>query len=103
MNWSSYQGSELVIFTGKGKMYNSNRPLKTLFHATFETKMCYQLWGNPKFCTLFIKVYLFFFSCSKNKFIYFVSVDDITIPSKTNRGVLKRVTEVFDCWFESGR
>ncbi|KAL9972872.1 hypothetical protein ACROYT_G019255 [Oculina patagonica] len=30
------------------------------------------------------------------------SVDHITIPSKTNRGVLKRVPEVFDCWFESG-
>ncbi|CAH3114650.1 unnamed protein product [Pocillopora meandrina] len=30
------------------------------------------------------------------------SVDDITIPSKTNRGVLRRVPEVFDCWFESG-
>ncbi|KAJ7379527.1 Isoleucine--tRNA ligase, cytoplasmic [Desmophyllum pertusum] len=29
-------------------------------------------------------------------------VDHITIPSKTNRGVLKRVSEVFDCWFESG-
>ena len=33
----------------------------------------------------------------------FYSVDNITIPSKTNRGVLKRVPEVFDCWFESGR
>ncbi|XP_031549058.1 isoleucine--tRNA ligase, cytoplasmic-like [Actinia tenebrosa] len=30
------------------------------------------------------------------------SVDDITIPSKTGRGVLRRVSEVFDCWFESG-
>ncbi|GMT23809.1 hypothetical protein PFISCL1PPCAC_15106 [Pristionchus fissidentatus] len=30
------------------------------------------------------------------------SVDHITIPSKTGRGVLKRVSEVFDCWFESG-
>ncbi|KHJ85814.1 tRNA ligase class I, partial [Oesophagostomum dentatum] len=30
------------------------------------------------------------------------SVDHLTIPSKTGRGVLKRVTEVFDCWFESG-
>ena len=29
-------------------------------------------------------------------------IDDITIPSKTGRGVLRRVTEVFDCWFESG-
>ncbi|KAF0683465.1 Aste57867_24499 [Aphanomyces stellatus] len=29
-------------------------------------------------------------------------IDDITIPSKTGRGVLRRVPEVFDCWFESG-
>lgn len=30
-------------------------------------------------------------------------IDHITIPSKTGKGVLKRVDEVFDCWFESGR
>jgi isoleucyl-tRNA synthetase len=30
------------------------------------------------------------------------SVDHITIPSKTGRGPLRRVEEVFDCWFESG-
>lgn len=29
-------------------------------------------------------------------------IDSITIPSKTGRGVLRRVDEVFDCWFESG-
>ncbi|CAE6418726.1 unnamed protein product [Rhizoctonia solani] len=29
-------------------------------------------------------------------------IDHITIPSKTGKGVLKRVEEVFDCWFESG-
>ncbi|KAL4869746.1 hypothetical protein BDV12DRAFT_71876 [Aspergillus spectabilis] len=29
-------------------------------------------------------------------------VDKITIPSKTGNGVLHRVSEVFDCWFESG-
>ncbi|VDL64293.1 unnamed protein product [Hymenolepis diminuta] len=29
-------------------------------------------------------------------------VDPITIPSKMGKGDLKRVTEVFDCWFESG-
>ena len=29
-------------------------------------------------------------------------VDKITIPSKKGKGVLKRVSEVFDCWFESG-
>jgi isoleucyl-tRNA synthetase len=30
-------------------------------------------------------------------------IDHITIPSKTGKGVLKRIDEVFDCWFESGR
>lgn len=29
-------------------------------------------------------------------------VDEITIPSALGKGQLKRVTEVFDCWFESG-
>jgi isoleucyl-tRNA synthetase len=31
------------------------------------------------------------------------TVDDITIPSKHGNGQLRRVEEVFDCWFESGR
>ena len=30
-------------------------------------------------------------------------IDHITIPSKEGKGQLKRVEEVFDCWFESGR
>ncbi|KAF8997347.1 hypothetical protein BDZ89DRAFT_1148602, partial [Hymenopellis radicata] len=30
------------------------------------------------------------------------SVDGITIPSSQGKGVLRRVEEVFDCWFESG-
>ncbi|KAJ5097467.1 Isoleucine--tRNA ligase cytoplasmic [Penicillium angulare] len=29
-------------------------------------------------------------------------VDHITIPSKKGNGVLRRTSEVFDCWFESG-
>ncbi|KAI9754234.1 MAG: isoleucine--tRNA ligase [Lichina confinis] len=29
-------------------------------------------------------------------------IDDITIPSQTGRGRLRRIEEVFDCWFESG-
>lgn len=31
------------------------------------------------------------------------SIDHITIPSKQGKGELKRIEEVFDCWFESGR
>jgi len=30
------------------------------------------------------------------------SIDHITIPSKTGRGTLTRIKQVFDCWFESG-
>lgn len=30
------------------------------------------------------------------------SIDDITIPSKEGKGDLRRIPEVFDCWFESG-
>ncbi|ROW15203.1 hypothetical protein VPNG_03056 [Cytospora leucostoma] len=29
-------------------------------------------------------------------------IDNITIPSKQGKGQLRRVDEVFDCWFESG-
>jgi isoleucyl-tRNA synthetase len=29
-------------------------------------------------------------------------IDHITIPSQTGKGVLRRVEDVFDCWFESG-
>ncbi|WRT66325.1 isoleucine-tRNA ligase [Kwoniella shivajii] len=30
------------------------------------------------------------------------SIDNITIPSQKGKGVLRRIEEVFDCWFESG-
>ncbi|XP_028681086.2 isoleucine--tRNA ligase, cytoplasmic [Erpetoichthys calabaricus] len=30
------------------------------------------------------------------------SIDELTIPSRCGKGVLHRVPEVFDCWFESG-
>lgn len=30
-------------------------------------------------------------------------IDHITIPSKKGKGNLKRIDEIFDCWFESGR
>ena len=29
-------------------------------------------------------------------------LDDIELPSAEGRGPLRRVDEVFDCWFESG-
>lgn len=30
-------------------------------------------------------------------------IDQITIPSREGKGQLKRIEEIFDCWFESGR
>ncbi|KAI7795335.1 isoleucine--tRNA ligase, cytoplasmic [Triplophysa rosa] len=30
------------------------------------------------------------------------NIDSLTIPSRCGKGQLKRVSEVFDCWFESG-
>ncbi|XP_005355232.1 isoleucine--tRNA ligase, cytoplasmic isoform X2 [Microtus ochrogaster] len=30
------------------------------------------------------------------------SIDHLTIPSRCGKGALRRVSEVFDCWFESG-
>ena len=29
-------------------------------------------------------------------------IDDLTMPDAAGTGVLRRVDEVFDCWFESG-
>ncbi|KAK1334692.1 hypothetical protein QTO34_005700 [Cnephaeus nilssonii] len=30
------------------------------------------------------------------------SIDHLTIPSRCGKGLLRRISEVFDCWFESG-
>jgi len=30
------------------------------------------------------------------------NIDHLTIPSRMGKGDLKRVEEVFDCWYESG-
>ncbi|CAG8733284.1 12809_t:CDS:10, partial [Funneliformis caledonium] len=40
--------------------------------------------------------------CDKLTDIHRDKVDHITIPSKKGNGQLRRVEEVFDCWFESG-
>ncbi len=36
------------------------------------------------------------------KNFYFFSVDQITIQSRLGKGLLRRIPQVFDCWFESG-
>ncbi|RUS23669.1 hypothetical protein BC938DRAFT_474791, partial [Jimgerdemannia flammicorona] len=40
--------------------------------------------------------------CEKLSDIHRDKIDHITIPSKHGKGVLRRIEEVFDCWFESG-
>jgi len=40
--------------------------------------------------------------CENLKDIHREYVDEIQIPSKQGKGMLKRIPEVFDCWFESG-
>lgn len=41
-------------------------------------------------------------SVSGVKDLHRESIDHITIPSQKGKGTLKRIEEVFDCWFESG-
>ena len=53
---------------------------------------------NISFLLSFLLSFLFA-SCAD---CFHFSIDHITIPSRTGRGVLRRVEEVFDCWFESG-
>ena len=40
--------------------------------------------------------------CGEIKDLHRENIDHITIPSKMGKGVLRRIPEVFDCWFESG-
>ncbi|KAI8590096.1 tRNA synthetases class I-domain-containing protein [Geranomyces variabilis] len=40
--------------------------------------------------------------CEELTDIHRDKIDHITIPSKKGKGTLRRIPEVFDCWFESG-
>ncbi|TPX62646.1 isoleucine---tRNA ligase [Powellomyces hirtus] len=40
--------------------------------------------------------------CGELTDIHRDKIDHITIPSKKGKGTLRRIPEVFDCWFESG-
>ncbi|RHZ86220.1 hypothetical protein Glove_53g30 [Diversispora epigaea] len=40
--------------------------------------------------------------CGKLTDIHRDKIDHITIPSKKGKGILRRIEEIFDCWFESG-
>ena len=70
-------------------------------------------WGNPIpiwasedmeeiVCVGSIKELRELSGCGELTDLHREHVDDITIPSKKGKGVLRRIPEVFDCWFESG-
>lgn len=70
-------------------------------------------WGNPIpiwasddmeeiVCIGSIKELQELSGCGEINDLHRESIDHITIPSKQGKGVLRRIPEVFDCWFESG-
>jgi len=70
-------------------------------------------WGNPipiwvsedgeeVVCIGSIKELQELSGCGDIKDLHRENIDHITIPSKMGKGVLRRIPEVFDCWFESG-
>jgi len=70
-------------------------------------------WGNPiplwvsddhqeVVCVGSIKELQELSGCGEIKDLHRESIDHIQIPSKQGKGMLKRIPEVFDCWFESG-
>ena len=70
-------------------------------------------WGNPiplwvsddgeeVVCVGSMKELMELTGCQELNDIHRESVDDLTIPSKMGKGQLKRIPDVFDCWFESG-
>ena len=70
-------------------------------------------WGNPipiwtsddgeeVVCIGSVKELQELTGCGEVKDLHREHIDHLTIPSKQGKGVLKRIPEVFDCWFESG-
>ena len=70
-------------------------------------------WGNPiplwvsddfeeVVCVGSIKELQELTGCGDIKDLHREYIDHLTIPSKKGKGVLRRIPEVFDCWFESG-
>ena len=70
-------------------------------------------WGNPipiwasddmqeLVCVGSIKELRELSGCDEITDLHRENIDHITIPSKMGKGVLRRIPEVFDCWFESG-
>jgi isoleucyl-tRNA synthetase len=72
-----------------------------------------RLWGNPiplwvsedgeeVVCVGSIKELQELSGCGEINDLHRDYIDEITIPSKQGKGTLRRIDEVFDCWFESG-
>lgn len=63
----------------------------------------FNLWFRYPHIT-FIKVFLLWCFTVISNFWFFCSfsIDNLKIPSACGKGYLRRVSEVFDCWFESG-
>lgn len=72
-----------------------------------------RFWGNPipiwvsedfeeQVCVGSIQELMELSGCQDISDLHKEFVDKITIPSKQGKGVLRRIDEVFDCWFESG-
>ena len=72
-----------------------------------------RLWGNPiplwvsedgeeVVCVGSIQELQELSGCGDIEDLHRDYIDHITIPSKQGKGDLKRIEEVFDCWFESG-
>lgn len=72
-----------------------------------------RLWGNPiplwvsedgeeVVCVGSIKELMELSGCDQITDLHRDYIDHITIPSKQGKGELRRIEEVFDCWFESG-
>lgn len=70
-------------------------------------------WGNPIplwvsddfeeiVCVGSIKELQELTGCGEITDLHREHIDHLTIPSKQGKGVLRRIPEVFDCWFESG-
>ena len=75
--------------------------------------LIYRYWGNPiplwcsddmeeVVCVGSIEELQKLSGCGEITDLHREHIDHITIPSQQGKGVLRRIPEVFDCWFESG-
>jgi len=58
--------------------------------------------GEEMVCVGSIEELIEHTGCDKPTDLHREHIDDLKIPSKQGKGMLRRIPEVFDCWFESG-